>query len=200
MYRTVPSTRVSYRPLHPCIIPSPPPMYHTVPSTLVSYRPPRPIFHIDLHHLNLKFCHCEAAPTFYVHSVFIAARHVILSWARLIQSTPFPLISVRPISILYCHTRLGSSRKPLVFSYLIRLHAITQIIFGEEYKSLISSLRTRSCLQSPVTVSFLHSSISLGTLLSETFALWHLHKIRNQVSHPCEASVTAHSMLIVFDY
>lgn len=103
--------------------------------------------------------------------------------------------SPHPPSILYCHSRLGFSQKPLTSAHLIRLHAVTQITTGDKYKSRSSSLC--NCLQSLVTVSFLHSKISLSTLLSKTSSLWHFHKIRNQVSHPCKATVTVQCILML---
>jgi hypothetical protein len=89
-----------------------------------------------------------------------------------------------PNSISYGHSRLEFPQKPLTSAHLIRLHAVTQIKFSDKYKSRSSSLR--NCLQSPITVSSLHSNISLRTLLSKTSSLWHFHKIRNRVSHPCK--------------
>ena len=66
--------------------------------------------------------------------------------------------------------------------HLIRLHFITRIILGEEYRSLSSSLY--SFLQSPLTLSLLGSSILLNTLFSSTLSLRYFLNVSNQVSHP----------------
>jgi len=62
---------------------------------------------------------------------------------------------------------------------LILLVLITRIIFGEEYKSLSSSLC--NFLHSPVTSSLLGSNISLRTLFSNTLSSL---SVIDQVSHP----------------
>ena len=93
-------------------------------------------------------------------TAFKRARHLSLSWASSIQSiTPHPT-SWRPIFILSSHLRLGlpSGLFPSVFptktlytrlcsplrstcpSHLILLNFINRTIFGEEFRSLSSSL------------------------------------------------------------
>ena len=54
-------------------------------------------------------------------------------------------------------------------AYLIRLDFITRTIFGEQYKSLRSSLT--SFLHSPVTSSLLGPNIPLNTLFSDTLSV-----------------------------
>jgi hypothetical protein len=59
---------------------------------------------------------------------------------------------------------------------------IIQIIFGEQYRSLIFSLC--SFLYSPVTSSLFDQNILLNTLFSNTFSLCSSLNVSNQVSHP----------------
>jgi hypothetical protein len=59
---------------------------------------------------------------------------------------------------------------------------ITRIIFGDEYRSLSSSLC--SLLHSPVTPSLLGPNIPLSTLLSNTLSLCSSLSVTDQVSHP----------------
>jgi hypothetical protein len=65
---------------------------------------------------------------------------------------------------------------------LILLDLITRIIFGDEYRSLSSSLR--SPLHSPLTSSLLGQNILVSTLFSNTLSLCSFLSVRNQVSHP----------------
>jgi hypothetical protein len=59
---------------------------------------------------------------------------------------------------------------------------ITRIIFGDEYRSLSSSLC--SLLYSPVTPSHLGPNIPLSTLLSNTLSLCSSLSVTDQVPHP----------------
>jgi len=67
-------------------------------------------------------------------------------------------------------------------TYLILLDLIAQIIFGEEYRSLSSSLC--SLLHSPVTWSLLGPNILLSTQFSNPLSLYSSLNVSNQVSHP----------------
>ena len=67
-------------------------------------------------------------------------------------------------------------------THLILLDLITQIIFGEECRSLSSSLC--SFLHSPVTSSLLGPNILLKTLFSNTLKLRSSLNVSDQVSHP----------------
>jgi hypothetical protein len=67
-------------------------------------------------------------------------------------------------------------------AYLILLDLINRIIFGDEYRSLSSSLC--SLLHSPVTPSLLGPNIPLSTLFSNTLSLCSSLSVRDQVSHP----------------
>jgi hypothetical protein len=59
---------------------------------------------------------------------------------------------------------------------------ITRIIFGDQYRSLSSSLC--SLLHSPVTSSLLGPNIFLSTLFSQSISLCFFLSVRDQVSHP----------------
>ena len=58
----------------------------------------------------------------------------------------------------------------------------SETLFGEEYRSLSSSLR--SCLHSSVTSSLLCQNILLSTLFSGTLSLHSSLNVSDQVSHP----------------
>jgi len=127
-------------------------------------------------------------PAFYGTRKFIiafrSARHPFLSCAKSIQSMPPHPPSCRSILILSCHLRLGlpsglfrshlptktlytpllSSIRAICQAHLIHLYLITRKILDEEYRSLISSLR--SFLHSPVTSSLLGPNILFSTSLS----------------------------------
>jgi hypothetical protein len=64
---------------------------------------------------------------------------------------------------------------------LILLYLITRIAFGDEYRSLISSLC--SLLRSPVTSSLLGPNMLLSTLFLNTVSLCSSLSVRDQVSH-----------------
>ena len=66
-------------------------------------------------------------------------------------------------------------------AYLILLDLTTRIIFGEQYRSLSSSLY--SFFHSHVTSSLLGPNILLSTLFSDTFSLHFPLSANDQVSH-----------------
>ena len=67
-------------------------------------------------------------------------------------------------------------------AHLILLDLITRITFGEQYRSLSSSLC--NFLHSPVTPSFSGPKILLNTLFSNTLSLCSSLSVSDQVSHP----------------
>ena len=86
-------------------------------------------------------------------------------------------------------------------AYLIPLDFINQTIFGEQYRSLSSSLY--SSLHTPVTLSFLGPNILLSTLFSNTLSLRSSLNVSDQVSHPykttskiCSQKTTTVNVLI----
>ena len=120
------------------------------------------------------------------------------------RSSPYPHISLfwRSVLILSFHLRLGlpsglfPSGFPTKYLYtplfspiratcpthFILLEFNTRTIFGEQYRSLSSSLC--SFLHSPVTSSLLGTNIPLSTLFSYTLSLRYSLNISDQVPHP----------------
>ena len=102
----------------------------------------------------------------------------------ILPSTPgspkrlFP--SVFPTKTLY--TTLLSPIRATCPVHFILLYVITRIIFGEQYRSLSSSLC--SFLHSPVTSAILAPNTPLNTLFSNTLSLLSSLNVSDQVSHP----------------
>ena len=156
-------------------------------------------------------------PLFYVARRFItafrSARPLPPFWAKSIQSMSPHLIYGGSILILSSHLRLGlpsglfyfqaSSPKPVCNAalphnaacptHLILLVLMNWIIFGEEYRSLSSSLC--SLLHSPVTLSLLGPNTLLNTLFFNTISLRSSLKARDQVSEPYKTTGKNYSFI-----
>ena len=91
---------------------------------------------------------------------------------------------------------------------LILLNLITWSIFGEQYRSLSSSLC--SFVYSPVTSSLLGPTILLSTLFSNTLSLHSSLNVSDQVSHPYKTATwktkdsaqndRKHSLTAIYSY
>jgi len=90
------------------------------------------------------------------------------------------------LSLRFPHQNPGWKSTPSIRAtcpaHLILLDFITRTTFGEEYRSLISSLCTFH--HSPVTSSLLGPNIPLNSLLSGTLSLRSSLNVSDHVSHP----------------
>ena len=78
----------------------------------------------------------------------------------------------------------------------IHIHLITRIIFGDEWRSLSSSLY--SILLFSVTLSLLDPNTILNTLLSHTLGLFSYRRVRKQISHPYETKEKIFLYILIF--
>ena len=108
-------------------------------------------------------------------------RSILILSSQLSLGLPSALIpSGFPTQTLYAH--LLSPIRATYTTNLILLDFITRTIFGEQYRSLSSSLC--SFLHSLVTSSLLVPNILLNTLFSNTLSLRSSLNVSDQVSHP----------------
>ena len=144
-------------------------------------------------------------------TAFTSARHLSLSWAILIQSTPPHPTSWRSILILSSHLRLGlqsglfpsgfptktlytsllSPKRATCPAHLILLDFITRKILGAEYGSI--SYPLCSFLHSLVTSSLLSPNILLNTH-SHSKPVNHRHPILNVIYEFHNPLSTNHAM------
>ena len=122
---------------------------------------------------------CQLDPVHTPHPTLWSSILILSSHRRLgLPSGLFP--SGFPTKTLY--TPLVSPTRTTCPARLILLVVIIRKIFGEQYRSLSSSLC--SFLHSPVTSSLLRSNILLNTLFSNTLSLRSSLNVSDQVSHP----------------
>ena len=120
-------------------------------------------------------------------SIFILSSHLSLAlWSGLFPSD-FPTKTLyAPLLCPICDTSPAR---------LILLDLIAQIIFGDEYRSLSSSIC--SLLHSPVISSLLGPNIFLWTLFSKTLSLLSPLNLHDQVSHPYKTKCTIIVLYII---
>jgi hypothetical protein len=104
--------------------------------------------------------------------------NIIISFKLGLSSSHFP--SNLPTKTLYAP--LLSPIRATCPAHLILLHMITRIIFGEEYRSLSSSLC--SFLHSPVISSLLDPDLLLSILFLNSLSLKSSLNVSDQVSYP----------------
>jgi len=104
---------------------------------------------------------------------YILSSHLILGLPSGLFSSGFPTKTL--------YTPLLSPIRATCPAHLILLNFITRKIFGENYRSLRSSLC--SFLHSPVTYSLLSKNILLNTVFSNTLSLRSSLNVSDQVSH-----------------
>ena len=80
-------------------------------------------------------------------------------------------------------------------AYIMLLDLITQIILGEEHRSLSSSLC--SFLNSPVTSYLLGPNVLLSTLFSNTLSLSSSFNVSDKVSHPYIKQIKLYTVLYI---
>ena len=131
----------------------------------------------------------------------VSSHHLSISWARLMKSMPPHPTSWRSIVILSYNLLLGrpSGLFPSDFptktmytpslspihttcpAHLVLLYFITWTIFGEEYRSLSSSLCS---FLTPITSFLLGPIILFSILFSHTLSIRFSLNVSDQVSHP----------------
>ena len=119
-----------------------------------------------------------ARSSLYPHPTTWKSILTLSSYLCLGQSGLFP--SGFPTKTLY--TSLLSLIRATRPAHLTILDLITRTIFGEDYRSLSSSLR--SFLHFPVTSSLSGPNILLNALLSNTLSLRSSLNVSDQISHP----------------
>ena len=152
-------------------------------------------------------------------AVLTSARQMSQSWASSIQSMPPHPTSWRSILILSSHQRLGlpsglfpsgfpikilytplfSTIRATCPAHLILFDLITRTVFGEQYRSLSSSLC--SFLHSPFYLPPLSPNILLNTLFSYTLSLRSSRNVSDQVSHPYKTTgkiIVLYILIFVF--
>jgi len=113
-------------------------------------------------------------PTSQSRSILIFSSHLRLGLPSAFRPSGFPTKTL--------YTPLLSPIRATSPTHLILLDFITRTIFGEQYRSLSSTLC--SFLHSPVTSSLLETNILLNILFSNTLSLRSSLNVSDQVSHP----------------
>ena len=132
-----------------------------------------------LHYINQMVNKCPPLVTVFIQITYYSTSlRFILILSSLLSLGPGVFSS--NFTIKPCRHLSSPSYVLHALPILILHDVITQIIFGEEYRSRSCQLCDR--IQSPVTSSLLVPDIFLSTLFFNTLSLWHSSNARDQVS------------------
>jgi len=115
-----------------------------------------------------------------------ALSHLLKIYFSIILPSPVFQVGLSGLPTKTFYATVLSPIRATCPAHLILLYLVARIKFGEDYRSLRSSLC--SFLHSPVTSSFLGPNILLSTMFSKTLSLRSSLSMSDQVSHPYQTT------------